>query len=150
MGSQRVGHDWATFTLFYFFLPTILIPSCASSSPAFRMMCSAYKLNKQGDNIQPWCTPFPIWNQSIVLCAVLTVASWPAYRFHMKQIRWSSVPITLRIFQFVVTHTVNGLSYSMKQKWMLFWNSLAFAMIQRMLAVWSLDPLPCGLVGTPN
>ena len=31
----------------------ILIPACASSSPAFLMMCSAYKLNKQGDNIQP-------------------------------------------------------------------------------------------------
>jgi len=29
-------------------------------------MYSAYKLNKQGDNIQPWCTSFPIWNQSIV------------------------------------------------------------------------------------
>ena len=26
---------------------------CASSSPAFLMMYSAYKLNKQGDNIQP-------------------------------------------------------------------------------------------------
>ena len=42
------------------FLLAILIPSCASSSPTFLMMCSAYKLNKQGDNIQPWCTPFPI------------------------------------------------------------------------------------------
>ena len=29
------------------------------------MMYSAYKLNKQGDNIQPWRTPFPIWNQSV-------------------------------------------------------------------------------------
>ena len=29
------------------------------------MMYSAYKLNKQSDNIQP-CTPFPIWNQSVV------------------------------------------------------------------------------------
>ena len=29
------------------------------------MMYSAQKL-KQGDNIQPWCTPFPIWNQSVV------------------------------------------------------------------------------------
>ena len=28
-------------------------------------MYSAYKLNKQGDSIQPWCTPFPIWNQSV-------------------------------------------------------------------------------------
>ena len=25
------------------------------------------KLNKQGDNIQPWCTPFPILNQCVVL-----------------------------------------------------------------------------------
>ena len=38
------------------FLPAILIPACASSSPAFLMMYSAYKLNKQGDNIQLWCT----------------------------------------------------------------------------------------------
>ena len=30
-----------------------LIPACASSSPAFLTMHSAYKLNKQGDNIQP-------------------------------------------------------------------------------------------------
>jgi len=30
-----------------------LIPGCASSSLAFHMMYSAYKLNKQGDNIQP-------------------------------------------------------------------------------------------------
>ena len=35
------------------FLPAILIPACASSSPAFLMMYSAHKLNKQGDNIQP-------------------------------------------------------------------------------------------------
>ena len=33
------------------FLPAILIPACESSSPAFRMRYSAYKLNKQGDNI---------------------------------------------------------------------------------------------------
>ena len=64
------------------FLLADLNPACASSSPAFLMMYSAYKLNKQGDNIQPWRTPFPIWNQFVVPCPVLTVASWPAYRFH--------------------------------------------------------------------
>ena len=43
------------------FLPAILIPACVSSSQAFLMMYSAYKLNKQGDNIQPfWHTPFDI------------------------------------------------------------------------------------------
>ena len=36
------------------FLPAILIPVCASSSPAFHIIYSAHKLNKQGDNIQPW------------------------------------------------------------------------------------------------
>ena len=44
------------------FLSAILIPACAPSSPAFHMMFSACKLNMQGDNIQPWCTPFRIWN----------------------------------------------------------------------------------------
>ena len=61
-------------------------------------MYSAYKLNKQGDNIQPWRTPFPIWNQSVVPCPVLTVASWPAYRFLKRQVRWSGIPISFRIF----------------------------------------------------
>ena len=44
------------------FLLVILIPACASSSPVFLMMYSAYKLNKQGNNIKSWCTSFPIWN----------------------------------------------------------------------------------------
>ena len=56
------------------FLLAILIPACASSSPAFLMMCSTYELNKQGDNIQPCHIPFPILNQSAVPCPVLTVA----------------------------------------------------------------------------
>ena len=34
------------------FLPAILITACASSNLAFQMMYSAYKLNKQGDNVQ--------------------------------------------------------------------------------------------------
>ena len=53
----------STYLRLLIFLLEILTPACASSSPVFLMMCSAYKLNKQGDNIQPWCTPFPIWNQ---------------------------------------------------------------------------------------
>ena len=61
-------------------------------------MYSAYKLNKQGNDIQPWHTPFPIWNQSIVPCPVLTVASWHEYRFCRRQVRWSGIPISLRIF----------------------------------------------------
>ena len=60
-------------------------------------MYSEYKLNKQGDNIQPWHTSFPIWNQSVAPCPVLTVASWPAYRFLKRQVRWSGISISFRI-----------------------------------------------------
>ena len=73
----RVSSAYLTLLIF---LPAILIPACASSSLAFCMMYPAYKLNKQGDNIQPWHTFFLIWNQSVVPCPLLTVASWPAYR----------------------------------------------------------------------
>ena len=72
------------------FLPAILIPAFASSSPAFLTMYSACKINKQGDNIQPWRTPFPSWNQSVVPCPLLTVASWPACRFLKRHVRKSS------------------------------------------------------------
>ena len=87
------------------FLPAILIPACASSSPAFQMMYSAYKLNKQGDNIQPSRTPFPIWTQSVVPCPVLTIASWPAYRFLRRQVSWSGIPISFRIFHSLLWST---------------------------------------------
>ena len=91
------------------FLLAILIPACASSSPAFSMMYSAFKLNKQGDNIQPWHTPFPIWNQSVVPCPVLTAVSWPAYRFLRRQVSWSGVLTFFKNFsQFVVIHGVKG------------------------------------------
>jgi len=113
---------------FLIFLPAILIPACASSSPAFCMMYSAYKSNKQGDNRQPWSTYFPIWNQSVVPCPVLTVASWPAYRFLRRQVRWSGIPIYFRIFHSLLwsIHS-KALVESIKQKQMssetlsLFW-----------------------------
>ena len=72
------------------------------------MKYSAYKLNKEGDNIQPWCTPSPIWNQSVFLCPALTLASWPAYSFLRRQVRCSGIPFFWRILQFVVIHTVKG------------------------------------------
>ena len=41
-------------------------------------------------------------------CPVLTVASWPAYRFLKRQVRWSSIPIFQNFPQFIVIHTVKG------------------------------------------
>ena len=87
------------------FLPAILIPACASSSLAFHVMYSAYKLNKQGDKIQPWSTPFLIWSQSAVSCPVLTAVYWPAYIFLRGLVRWSGIPISLRIFHSLLWST---------------------------------------------
>ena len=90
------------------FLPEILIPACTSSSPAFLMMYSAYKLNKQGDNIQVWCIPFPIWNQSVVPCLVLTVASWQAkVSPEASKVVWYS-QLFQTLAKFIVIHTVQG------------------------------------------
>ena len=36
-------------------------------------------------------------DQSVVPCPVLTVASRPAYRFLRRHVRWSGIPISLRM-----------------------------------------------------
>ena len=96
LSARRVVSS-AHLRLLMFFL-SILIPTYASSSLTFLMMYSACKLNKQGDNIQLRPTPFPILNQSVVPCLGLTVASWSLYRFYRRQMRWSGIPISWRIF----------------------------------------------------
>ena len=70
-------------------LPAVLITACASSSLAFPRMYSAYKLNKQGNNIQPCHTPLLILKQSVVPCPIITLASWPTYRFLKRQVWYS-------------------------------------------------------------
>ena len=52
------GDTWGCW-----FFSQCLIPTCDSSSLAFLMIHSEYKLNKPGDSIQPYCAPFPILNQ---------------------------------------------------------------------------------------
>ena len=93
------------------FLLEILIPSCASSSQAFCMVYSAYKLNKQSDNIQPWCTPFLIWNQSVcsvsnyIYCFLTCIqASQEAGKMVWYSHCFKNFP------QFVVIHTVKDCS----------------------------------------
>ena len=80
------------------FLSANLILAYDPSSPAFSMMYCKYELNKQGDNIPPCHAPFPVLNQSVVPCPVLTVTWCCAYRFLRRQVRWYGVPILLRIF----------------------------------------------------
>ena len=73
-------------------------------------MYSAYKLNKQGDNIQSWHIPVPIWNQSVVPChsncCFLTCIQISQ---EAGNVVWYSY--LLKYFpQFVVIHTVKGVS----------------------------------------
>ena len=71
---SAIGVVSSAYLRLLIFLLAILTPACASSSPAFRMMYSEEKLNKQSDKIL--ChTLFPILSQSIVPCLVLTIAS---------------------------------------------------------------------------
>ena len=59
----------SSFLRLLILLPAILIPACASLTCAFLVMYSSYKLNKLGDNVQPYVLLsqygtsllFPIW-----------------------------------------------------------------------------------------
>ena len=116
------------------FCPATLIQTCDSSSPLCKMY-SAYKLNKQDDNVQPWCTPFPILNYCSILgsnCFFLTCI----------QISQEAGKLVWRSFHSLLWYPQSkAFAYSVKQKWMFFWNSLAFSMIQPMFAVWPQVPL---------
>ena len=48
---SAIGVVSSAYLKLLIFLPEILIPACASPSLAFHVMYSAYKLNKQTDNI---------------------------------------------------------------------------------------------------
>ena len=84
-----------------FFL-ALLIPACALSSLTFLMMFFAYKLNNVGDNIEPWCTHFPILNNPLLLiCCFLSCLQTSQ---ETGQVVFKNFP------QLVVIHTVKGFS----------------------------------------
>ena len=58
----------STYLRLLVFLLAILIPVCASSSPVFLMMYSAYMLNKQGDNKQAALTEdeMVVWHNELI------------------------------------------------------------------------------------
>ena len=89
------------------FLLAILIPAYASSSPVFLMMYSAYKLNKQGDNIQPWRTPFPL-----IICILNKNPKWVFWHSEV----WSCIPASdLPLISFVTTNKkLNYLLFSVR------------------------------------
>ena len=84
------------------FLSAILIPVCDSSSLLFHMMHSVYKLNKQGDNIQP-CPSF-----ESVRCSVFSSSCCFLTHIQISQ-EISNVVLYSHLLknfpQFVVIHT---------------------------------------------
>ena len=124
------------------FLPAILIPISASSSLAFHMMYSAYKLNKPGDNIQPWRTPFPIWRQSVFhagsTCCFLTCiqACQEAGKVVWYSHFFKNFP------QFVVMHTVKGFSIVNKAEVDVFLKFSCFFLWSNRCWQFGLIPLP--------
>ena len=93
-------HSWkeSIFQCSTFFTVQLSHPYMTTGKIIALTRQTTYKLNKQGDSIQSWHTPFLIWKQSVVPCPVLTVASWPAYKFLKRQVRWSANLISFRIF----------------------------------------------------
>ena len=96
------------------FLLAILIPASASSSPAFWMRYSVFKLNKQGDNIQLWCIPFLIWIWSLLEPVCRSMSSSNCCFFTCIQISQEAGQVVWysHLFQnfpqFVVIHTVKS------------------------------------------
>ena len=72
------------------------------------MTYSTYQLNKQGDNIQPWCTPFP--NLEPVCCSMSNInyCFLTCIQVLQETGRWSGLPISKNFPQFLVIHTVKG------------------------------------------
>ena len=103
-------------------------------------MYPASKLNKQSDNTQLWHASFPILNQSIVPCMVLTVVSWPAYQETCKVVWY---PQLFKNFpHFVVIHTFKGFSIVNKAVVDVFLEFPCFFYDPTDVAIWSLVPLP--------
>ena len=65
-------------------------------------MYSSYKLNKQGDNIQPWRAPFPIW----VPIQISQEAGQVVWYSHL----FKNFP------EFVVVHTIRGFGIVNKEE----------------------------------
>ena len=55
-----------------------------------------------------------------------SVASWPAYRFLRRQVRWSGIPISLRIFHSLLWSTQSKVWHSQQNKNSCFSETLCF------------------------
>ena len=135
---------------YWYFLPAILIPGCDSSSLAFCMMHTAYKLNKRGDNIvltwfisnfEPFCCPMSGSNHCFLTCIQVSQEA--------GEMVWSS-HLFKNFPQLVVTYTVKYFSIVSEARYLflgfffcLFYDPMnvgnlisMFVMLRRELDFW--------------
>ena len=106
------------------------------------MMCSAYSLSKQGDSRQP-CHSF--LNLEPIICSIQGSNCCFLTCIQVSQETGEVVcyPHLSKSFsQFVMIHTVKGFIIVDETEIDDFLKFPCFSIIQRMLAIWSLVPLP--------
>ena len=108
------------------------------------MVYSAYNLNKQGDNIQPCCTPFPILNQSVIPCLVRYFLTRIQVSQETDKIVWYS-HLFKNFPQFVVIHTVKGFWVVSETEVDVFLKFLCFLYDPMWFKVW-LDVVVASLI----
>ena len=84
-------------------------------------------------SLEPFCCFMSGYNCCFLTCIQISQKA--------GKVVWYS-HLLKNFLQFVVIHTVKGFGIVNKAELDVFWNSLAFLMIQRVLAIWSLVPLP--------
>ena len=107
----------STFLRLLMFLPPFwILAGNYSSSPAFLMMCSEYRLNRQVDSRE--LSQYSFLNLEPISCSIKrSVSSWSTYRCLMRQVRWFGIPISLRAFHSLSWSTQSkALAKSMKQR----------------------------------
>ena len=80
-----------------------------------------------------------------VQCPVLTVASWSAYKFLKRQVRWSGISICLRFPQLVLSHTVKVFGVVNKAKIDVFIKDIKSFFVSFFLSFFR--GFPCGSDG---
>ena len=105
----------STYLRLLMFLPPILIPACNSSSPAFLVMWSAYRLNKRW---QKTALSYSFLNPEPVSCSIQGSDCW--FLTHIQVSQKTSKMVWYfclsKIFpQFIMIHT-KTLLWSMKQR----------------------------------
>ena len=122
-------------------LRLILIPACPSSSLIILTIYSAYNLNKQSDNVQPRHTPFRFETSllfHVQFCFFLTCLQISQ---EAEQVVWYS-HLFQNFSQFVLIHTVEGFGIVNEREVDVFLELSFFSMIEKMLAILSLVPVP--------